>query len=158
MGGNAKMDDDMKQILNVIQSDFSLESRPFLKLANQLNITEEEVILSIAELKRLGYIRRLGGVFDSRNLGYRSVLCALSVPEDKIFEVAEMINTYHGVTHNYLRNHEYNMWFTLTAPTSTYLTNILEEIKIKTNIQEIMTLNALNTFKIKVNFKLKGEE
>ena len=110
------MDKINKNLLNLIQSNFPIESRPFLKIANELDISENQVIDMIKELENDGYIKRIGGIFDSRKLGYSSTLCAIKVPFDRITEVAEIINSYNGVTHNYIRNHSYNMWFTVIAP------------------------------------------
>lgn len=143
-------------LLNIMQDDFPIESRPFLTLANKLDMTEEEVIELIKKFKELGYIRRLGGVFDSGRLGYTSTLCAVEVPEERVEEVASIINGYSGVTHNYLRMHKYNMWFTLTVSTSESIEDTLEEIKNSIKINNILVLNSLNTFKIKVNFNVEG--
>ncbi|WP_070000021.1 siroheme decarboxylase subunit alpha [Cellulosilyticum sp. I15G10I2] len=151
------MEDNARRLLNKLQIDFPLESRPFLTIAKELDMTEDEVILLINQLKNKGYIRRLGGVFDSKRLGYSSTLCAMEVPEDRIEEVACMINSYQGVTHNYLRSHGYNMWFTLTALDINSIRDIVDEIKYKTKINHVMVLSAVNTFKIRVNFNIKGE-
>ncbi len=150
------MEENATKLLNIIQNEFPLESRPFLALANQLNMTEEEVIEIIKQSKENGYIRRLGGVFDSKSLGYTSTLCAVQVPEHRIEEVTNIINSYPGVTHNYLRNHNYNMWFTLTAQSIKRLEAIVNEIKSKTGIINIIVLPSTNTFKIKVNFNIEG--
>lgn len=150
------MNENAVNLLNIIQDDFPLESRPFLALANKLNMTEEDVIEVIKEFKKEGYIRRLGGVFDSKGLGYKSTLCAAQVPKDRVKEVASIINSYSGVTHNYLRNHSYNMWFTLTAPSTEQLELIFDEIKSKTNVDDIIPLTSTNTFKIRVNFNVEG--
>jgi len=150
------MEENATKLLNIIQNEFPLESRPFLALANQLNMTEEKVIEIIKQSKENGYIRRLGGVFDSKSLGYTSTLCAVQVPEHRIEEVTNIINSYPGVTHNYLRNHNYNMWFTLTAQSIKWLEVIVNEIKSRTGITNIIVLPSTNTFKIKVNFNIEG--
>ncbi|MBX4261863.1 winged helix-turn-helix transcriptional regulator [Clostridium estertheticum] len=149
------MDETNKNLLNLIQSNFPIESRPFLKIANKLNISENQVIDMIKELKNDGYIKRIGGIFDSRKLGYSSTLCAIKVPLDRITEVAEIINSYHGVTHNYIRNHSYNMWFTVIAPSIVEVKEFLNDIKIKTDIDEIIELPVVNLFKINVVFNIK---
>lgn len=148
------MGKDELKLLNMIQEDFPLESRPFLALANKMNTTEEEVIELIKEFKEKGYIRRLGGVFDSKKLGYKSTLCAMEVPEHKIEAAANIVNSYPGVTHNYLRNHYYNMWFTITAQSEEAMERIIDEIKLKTGIDNLISLTSTNTFKIKVNFNV----
>ena len=150
------MDKNSKDLLNLIQSNFPLESRPFLKIARQLNISEKQAIDIIKELKSDGYIKRLGGIFDSRKLGYYSTLCAIKVPLQRIPEVAKLINSYNGVTHNYIRNHSYNMWFTVIAPSIEDVKEFLNEVKIKTDIEEIIELPMINSFKINVIFNVKG--
>ncbi|MFT5874932.1 MAG: DNA-binding Lrp family transcriptional regulator [Clostridium sp.] len=149
------MDKISKDLLNLIQSNFPLESRPFLKLATELNISEKQVIDIIKDLKNNGYIKRLGGIFDSEKLGYYSTLCAIKVPLDRITEVAMIINSYNGVTHNYIRNHSYNMWFTVIAPSVEAVKAFLNDIKIKTNIEDIIELPMVNLFKINVIFDIK---
>ncbi|MCB2352705.1 Lrp/AsnC family transcriptional regulator [Clostridium estertheticum] len=149
------MDKTKKILLNLIQSNFPIESRPFKKIANELDISENQVIDMIKELKNDGYIKRIGGIFDSRKLGYSSTLCAIKVPFDRITEVAEIINSYNGVTHNYIRNHSYNMWFTVIAPSIVEVKEFLNDIKIKTDIDEIIELPVVNLFKINVVFNIK---
>ncbi|MPQ30894.1 Lrp/AsnC family transcriptional regulator [Clostridium estertheticum] len=149
------MDKTNKNLLNLIQSNFPIESRPFLKIANELDISENQVIDMIKELKNDGYIKRIGGIFDSRKLGYSSTLCAIKVPLDRITEVAEIINSYNGVTHNYIRNHSYNMWFTVIAPSIIEVKEFLNDIKVKTDIDEIIELPVVNLFKINVVFNIK---
>jgi len=144
-----------KDLLNLIQSNFPLESRPFLKIAKELNISEIEVIDIIKELKSSGYIKRIGGIFDSRKLGYYSTLCAIKVPLDKITEVAKLINSNKGVTHNYIRDHSYNMWFTVIAPSIEEVKEFLDNIKIKTHIKDIIELPVVQLFKISVIFNIK---
>ncbi|MBU3153981.1 Lrp/AsnC family transcriptional regulator [Clostridium estertheticum] len=149
------MDKINKNLLNLIQSNFPIESRPFLKIANELNISENQVIDMIKDLKNDGYIKRIGGIFDSRKLGYSSTLCAIKVPLDRITEVADIINSYNGVTHNYIRNHSYNMWFTVIAPSIVEVKEFLNDIKIKTDINDIIELPVVNLFKINVVFNIK---
>jgi DNA-binding Lrp family transcriptional regulator len=149
-----KIEKKVTELLNIIQKDFPVESRPFLKIGNKIGMSEDEVIELIKLCQDKGYIRRFGGIFDSKNLGYVNTLCAMSVPDSNIEEIASIVNCYPGVTHNYLRNHTYNMWFTVTAISRVRLEEVIEEIRNKTHIHNIMVLNSLNTFKIKVNFNL----
>ena len=144
-----------KELINLIQANFPIESRPFLKLANELGITEEQVINIIKELKDNNYIKRLGGIFDSKKLGYHSTLCAMRVPPNRISEVAMLINSHNGVTHNYIRNHYYNMWFTIIALSVEEIREFLNDIKLKTDIQELIELPATRLFKINVKFDIK---
>jgi len=80
----------------------------------------------------------------------------MEVSENKIVEVSQVVNSYPCVTHNYLRNHKYNMWFTMIVPSRFILDTYINEIKTKTGINEIMILNSLQTFKINVNLSIKG--
>lgn len=146
------MDEKDRQLLYYTQQNFPIESRPFLVLAKKLDITEEEVIERIKKLKEKKYIRKIGAMFDSKKLGYCSTLCAIKVPKDRVREVAAIINSYEGVTHNYLREHSYNMWFTLIAASKGKLQKILKEMKEKTQIDAMINLPAIKNLKIKVVF------
>ncbi len=152
------MEDIMQSLLDRIQDDFPLSSRPFLQLAAEFGNTEDEIIKRIQVLKDEGYIRRLGGVFDSKSLGYTSALCGAEIEECFIEEATQVINSYVGITHNYLRNHRYNMWFTVTAGSESQLETILEEIKHKGIIKDLLVLKSIKTFKIRVRFGLKEGE
>lgn len=154
---DAKMKEHERKLLNRIQSNIPLESRPYSAIGKELNMTEEEVILTIIKLKQQGYVRRIGGIFDSKSLGFISVLCAAEVPEAYIDLAAQSINSLSGVTHNYLRNHRYNIWFTLTVPSESMIKETINWIKSETGIENIICLKAAHTYKIQVNFKLEGE-
>lgn len=143
-----------KKLLNLIQTNFPIVPEPYKELARKMGTTEEEIINRLQALQKSGIIRRLGGIFDSRKVGYTGTLCAIKVPPEKIEAVAEVINQYPGVTHNYLRNHEYNMWFTLLAESTEKIEEIITEIQEKTGIREILNLPASRIFKIRVNFEL----
>lgn len=151
------MDEIDKKILNAIQKGLTIESRPFLVLAKELHITEEEVISRIQNLKQKKYIRRLGGIFDSKKLGYCSTLCAVSVPEERIEELSKIINSYSEVTHNYVREHYYNMWFTIIASSRDRIEEIIYNIKSETGIQNVIIFTAIRLFKIKATFKIVEE-
>ncbi|MDD4334646.1 MAG: Lrp/AsnC family transcriptional regulator, partial [Desulfotomaculaceae bacterium] len=119
-----------------------------------LGINEEDVLARLRNMIDNGLIRRLGGIFDSRMLGYHSTLCAMQVDENRIGEVAAVVNSYPGVTHNYLREHKFNMWFTSTAPSKKELDEFITKIKKDTGINDILVLPAQKLFKIRVNFDL----
>lgn len=147
-------DETDRKLLRLLQASLPIVSEPYRKLGEDLGISETEVIVRLKLMVNNGIIRRLGGVFDSRKLGYSSVLCAMEVPEERIDEVAEVVNSYTGVTHNYLREDPINMWFTLLAPSGDKLDETLHKIKERTGIQEILTFPAENIYKIRVNFDL----
>jgi DNA-binding Lrp family transcriptional regulator len=146
------MDDLDKKILNNIQTAFPIEQEPFKVIGEEIGTSEQEVLIRIKKMKNEGIIRRIGAVFDPQKLGYVSTLCAARVPADKLKEFVEVVNAYTGVTHNYRRNHEYNVWFTFIAPTGEELQNSINEIRQKTGIADILSMRARRTFKIDAKF------
>jgi len=148
------MDDIDREILNKIQSGFPVKPRPFMEIGKSLDLTEEQVIARIKKLQVAGIIRRIGGNFVSKKLGFTSTLCAARVPENKIEEFVKKVNSYKGVTHNYLRNHDYNIWFTFIAPSMDLISLYLQEISDTTDVHDILNLSAINMFKIKVDFRV----
>ncbi|MFZ5644021.1 MAG: AsnC family transcriptional regulator [Bacillota bacterium] len=143
-----------RELLNRIQSDFPVAAEPYKELAEYLGTTEEDILARIKRFIDSKTIRRLGGIFDSRKLGYTGTLCAMKVPPEKIEAVSGIVNSYPGVTHNYLREHDYNMWFTLLVPEIKDIETILGEISARAGITEIISLPAVRLFKIRVNFDL----
>jgi len=149
------MDNIDKKLLSIIQKDFPVSSRPFQEIGAMVGITEEETLIRLKKLKEQGIIRRLGGIMDSRKLGYKSTLCAMEVPANRLAQVTEIVNGYIGVTHNYLRNHHYNLWFTLITPSEQHLEKTLKDIEQKTGLK-VYNVPALKLFKIKVDFHVPG--
>ena len=141
-------------ILNRIQSDFPITSRPFLAVAEELGLTEKEVLERVARLKADGVIRRIGGNFVPGKLGFVSTLCAACVPADQIESFAEVVNRYPGVTHNYQRDNTYNVWFTFIAPSMEEIENNLKQIAEDTGIDDILNLPATRVFKIRAEFEV----
>ncbi|HWR05034.1 MAG TPA: AsnC family transcriptional regulator [Humidesulfovibrio sp.] len=147
------MDAYDKQILDIIQSSFPVDPRPYAVVGEAVGLTEAEVLARVRRLKAEGVIRRMGANFGSRELGWKSTLCGAEVPTDKLDLFIAEVNKYQGVTHNYLRDHKFNVWFALIAPTSEAVEAILAEITQKTGV-EIMNLPASKLFKIKVDFAM----
>jgi DNA-binding Lrp family transcriptional regulator len=148
------MDTMDKKILNIIQKDFPLVEEPFNMVAEKVGITEDEVLERITRMKQEGIIRRIGAVFDSKKMGFVSTLCAARVPEEKLKVFVEVVNSYVGVTHNYRRSHEYNVWFTFIASDEETLKQSLAEIHDRTGIADIISMRAVRTFKIDATFEL----
>lgn len=151
------MDNIDKAILNIIQEGIPLESRPFKIVGDKLGITEDEVLDRINNLKNEGYIRKFGGIFNSHNMGYVGTLCGMNVPSEYIEQVAQIVNSYSEVTHNYLRDDIYNMWFTVLSKSNENLQQIIEEIRFKTGIKDMLNLPSKNLYKVKASFKLGGD-
>jgi len=148
------MDDTDRKILNRIQSNFPITSRPYLTIAEELALDESEIIHRLLQLKEKGIIRRIGGNFFPEKLGFVSTLCAAKVPEDKIDAFAEAVSRYPGVTHNYQRDNSFNIWFTFIAPSMEEIEEKLEEISRNTGVEDIINLPATKVFKIKAHFDL----
>jgi len=148
------MDAIDRKIINAIQSNFPISLQPYQELGKQLHLAPDEVLKRVKVLKAASIIRRIGGNFHSHRLNYTSTLCAARVPEDKIEHFVEVVNSYPGVTHNYLRKHDYNLWFTFIAPSTSNIENALKEISEKTGVKEVYSLPAVRMFKIRVDFEV----
>ncbi len=148
------MDEIDKKILNILQKEFPLEEQPYLIVGERCGISEDEVIRRVQRMKDEGIIRRIGAVFDGTKLGRVSTLCAARVPEEQIDNFVAVVNANKNVTHNYRRNNEYNIWFTVSAASADELENFLREIKEKTGVTDILDMRAIRTFKINASFDL----
>ncbi|TDO93929.1 DNA-binding Lrp family transcriptional regulator [Halanaerobium saccharolyticum] len=146
-----------KKILDRLQMGLELEASPFQKMAAELGIEAEKLLQRIKKLKKEGYIRRLGGVFRSSRLGYKSTLIALEVEEENFYQVAEIINQHSGVTHNYRRDHQLNLWFTLSTASELERENFLAQIKALPGVKELYQLPKEKFFKLNVFFKMEEE-
>lgn len=149
-----KLDDLDRQLLNIIQSGFPLVSRPYQQLAEKIGISEEEAFARITAMRKSGLIRRLGANFQSSELGFVSTLCAARVPSEVLDNFIALVNEIPGVTHNYERKHEYNIWFTLISRSASEAQSILDMITEKTGIA-ILNLPATRLYKIKVDFQME---
>ena len=143
-----------KRLLNILQGNLPLCSRPFSRLGEMLDTTEEHVLRRLNELKREGYLRRIGTFFNSEQLGYHGTLIALRVAEGNLADVAQAVNRYVGATHNYEREGDYNLWFTLLTPSRTAEEKILAEVAALPGVEGLMSLKANHRYKINVQFKL----
>ena len=149
-----ELDPTDSAILNRIQSDFPITSRPWLTVADELDLTEKEVLDRVTRLKADGIIRRIGGNLVPGKLGFVSTLCAASVPADKIDHFAEIVNRYPGVTHNYQRDNTYNVWFTFIAPSRDEIEKNLKQIAEDSGVDDILNLPATKVFKIRAQFEV----
>jgi DNA-binding Lrp family transcriptional regulator len=143
-----------RRILGIIQSAFPLEPRPYAVIGGEIGLTEAEVFERVRRLKATKIIRRLGANFQSAGLGFHSTLCAAKVPEKELDAFAAEVRRHVGVTHNYLRNHEYNVWFTCIGPSREAVSSLIEEISRKTGIA-VLNLPAKRLYKIKVDFQME---
>lgn len=147
------------ELLFEIQNDFPVTQRPFKAVAEKLNTTEEEVLSLVQKLKEDKIIRQTSAIFDTKRLGYKSSLVAFKVDENKTDQAANIINAHPGVSHNYLRNHDYNIWFTMAvAPDSKLgLEKTIEILKERTGAEDAIILPTLKMFKISVKMDTTGK-
>ncbi|HML34838.1 MULTISPECIES: Lrp/AsnC family transcriptional regulator [Sporomusa] len=143
-----------KELLNIIQTRLPLESRPYAKVAQWLEAEESTVLERLNWLKDNGYIRRFGAFFDSACLGYVSTLAAVKVRPEQVAAVAQAVNAYSGVTHNYERESEYNLWFTLLTADQAEQDRVLAAIRSLPGVEGLLSLPAIEKYKVSVEFSL----
>ncbi|MFH1454189.1 MAG: Lrp/AsnC family transcriptional regulator [Armatimonadota bacterium] len=141
-----------KKLLNILQDDFPVTERPYKKISEKVNITEAKVIDIIKKFKKKGLIRRITPSFNSDKTGRKVVLAACAVSGSKIKKTAEIINKFPEVTHNFLRDGEYNIWFTVSASSKKRLKDILKQIEAKTKLK-LQVFPGVKTYKM--NFTIK---
>ena len=151
---SSQMDTIDKRLLDIIQTGFPICPHPYAELGRQLGLTEAEALARVRALRGLGIIRRLGANFRSNALGFTSTLCAASVPEDRLDAFVAEVNSHVGVTHNYLRKHHYNVWFTVISPSAEALEALLAGITERTGVR-VLNLPATRMYKIRVDFQME---
>ncbi len=153
-----QIDEVDRKILMLLQKGIPFCNRPYQQMAEEIgDISEADVIRRIGILKQENIIRRMSGFFNSRKLGYTSVLCAIQVPETQIKTVAELLDRFPGITHNYLRQHAYNMWFTLICGSEEEMETILQIIEQSEYVDRVLRFYSEKRFKIDVTFDLQKE-
>ena len=159
-GGSAvPLDDTDRQLLNLLQGRFALEPRPFARVAELAEIGEGEVLARTQRLLDDRIIRQVTPIFDTRVLGYSSMLVAAKVDAENPHRAAKVVNSHPGVSHNYLRDHEFNMWFTVaTEPDSRLgLQGTLEVLRRLTGAESVRQLPTLKLFKIRMDLEMEGD-
>jgi DNA-binding Lrp family transcriptional regulator len=146
-----------RKLLNLVQTGFPLCREPFAELGSVLDISEDEVLKRLQGLKKEKIIRIINAVFESARLGYHSTLVAMHVDEQHVEEAAAFINRQAGVSHNYLRNHYFNLWFTLSAPRNTSLDVVAAQLGEAVASEHTLSLPARQVFKIMVYFNMLDE-
>lgn len=158
-GAAVPLDELDKKLLNLCQSRFALEPRPFKRVAELAGSDEDEVMRRVQRLLDERIIRQVTPIFDTRVLGYTSMLVAAKVDPENPWRAADVINAHPGVSHNYLRNHEFNIWFTIaTEPDSKLgLEGTLEVLAAEAGAESVRQLPTLRLFKINMNLEMEGD-
>jgi len=161
-GGSAiPLDDTDKRLMNLLQSNFALVPEPFAPVAEEAGITVDDALARTQRLLDGRIIREITPIFDTRALGFDSMLVAAKVDADNPHRAAKIINSHPGVSHNYLRTHEFNLWFTIATPPDSDLglQGSLEVLQELTGAESIRQLPTLKLFKINMNLEMeKGTE
>jgi siroheme decarboxylase len=158
MQANQQLNEIDRKLLNDIQWIFPLADRPYLELGKKHNLSEEEVMRRITDLRNMGLVRQINAIFDTRRLGYKSALIAFAVTPDKLDIVAEKINEHPGVSHNYERNHEYNMWFTLAVSPDADMKIELDRMAALDGVVKYRLLPTLKMYKIGVKLDMVNSD
>ncbi len=157
-GAAIPLDETDKRLMNALQSSFPLAERPFAGVAEQAGLELDDVLERTQRLLDGRIIREITPIFDTRALGYSSMLVAAKVDEDNPHRAAKIINSHPGVSHNYLRTHEFNLWFTIATPPDSELgvAGTLELLQELTGATSIRQLPTLCLFKINMNLEMEG--
>jgi DNA-binding Lrp family transcriptional regulator len=157
-GSAVPLDETDKKLLNLMQGSFALRPDPFAGVAELAGIEESEVLERVKYLLDKRIIREITPIFDTRALGYSSMLVAAKVDASNPHRAAQFINSHPGVTHNYLRNHDFNLWFTLAVEPGSKLglDGTLDVMAAKTGAESIRQLPTLKLFKIRMDLEMEG--
>jgi DNA-binding Lrp family transcriptional regulator len=158
-GAAIALDDVDRRLLNLMQGSFPIASRPYQRVAELGEVTEEEVMRRVRHLLDKRIIRQVTPIFDTRALGYSSMLVAAKVDPEHPHRAAQVINSHPGVSHNYLRNHEFNLWFTIaTEPDSKLgLQGTLDVLAREAGAESVRQLPTLKLFKIRMDLEMEGD-
>lgn len=144
-----------KQLLNILQGGVQFVPKPYEAMGKQLGVSEDRVISRLQELKKDGFIRKVGAFFNSDKLGYSGTLVAAKIEPDYVEDVATKINEYPEITHNYQRSCGYVLWFTAITNNDERRNQILSEIRALPGVISLLDLYSQKKYKINVQFKLK---
>lgn len=151
-----ELDQIDRSLVNLMQKDFPLVEEPFAELGSRLGLSEPDTLGRVGQLCDKNIIRILGPVFNSRALGYQSTLVAMRVPDKRIEKAAQIVSQHLGVGHNYQRDHQYNLWFTLAIRGDVDLKEALREFDEQIQPEAMFELPATKLFKIRLFFDMEG--
>lgn len=143
------MNETMKKLLSSVQQGLPISSHPYRDLGEKIGLSEDEVILSLARMRKSGLLKRMDFCIDTRRLGLVSTLVGCRIPKDNITRAGRVLANYGNITHNYLRKHRLNMWFTLSAASGKKLNQALREIKNALAPEEFVSLPTQKVYKLK---------
>jgi siroheme decarboxylase len=145
-----------KLLLTVLQDRFPLADRPFAAIGDELGCSEGEAVARTRALREAGIVRQIGAIFDTRRLGYTSALIACEVDPERLTAVAQEVSRHPGVSHNYARDHRFNLWFTLGLPPGSDLAQEAARLTAQPGVRRMLLLPMARAFKIDVRFDFGG--
>lgn len=151
-----EFDATSRQLLDLMQEDFPLVDRPYAALGERLGISEAEALERLREARAAGVVRQICAIYDTKALGYSSALVAMSVAPERLARAAAVINAHPGVSHNYKRNHDFNMWFTVAMPPGEDLDAVIDRLHVLAGAESTRPMPTLNLFKIGVTLDMSG--
>lgn len=156
----ARPDDADRDLLNALQAGIALERHPYAEVGARVGMDEDEVLRRLDRLKQGGVVRQLSAIFDTRALGYESSLVAARYPDDRLFEAADIVGGHPGVSHNYRRNHAFNLWFTVAVEPDSRLglEGTVERLREATEAESMRLLPTIKLYKINVQLDMTGKQ
>lgn len=152
-----KIDETTARLLNGMQDNFPLVERPYAEIGARIGISEDDAVARVREARAAGLIRQICGIFDTKTLGYSSALVATKVAADRLAHAAKVVNAHPGVSHNYRRNHEFNMWYTVAMPPGADLSAVIARLCELSGAESMREMPTLRLFKIGVTLDIAGE-
>ncbi len=153
-----QLDSIDRKLVNLMQHAFPVVSRPWQALAEQTGTTESDVMRRVARLREIGVVRQISPIFDTRKLGYKSSLVAVRVDPARLDDAAAVINSHPGVSHNYRRDHYFNMWFTIAVPPDGDLESEVARLTERAGVEKVRLLPTLKMYKIAVKLNMEEDE
>jgi DNA-binding Lrp family transcriptional regulator len=157
VGMNDALTDLDRELLNAVQWDFPLDARPYAVLAERLGLSEPELRERVAHVKDAGVLRQLSAIFDTRALGYGSSLVAAKIDADRVDDAAAVMSAHPGVSHNYKRNHAFNLWYTIAVPPGDVLEDHVDVLHRDSGALVTRILPTLQLYKIGVKLDMTGK-
>lgn len=145
-------------LLNRVQKDIPIVARPYRVLAQEVGLSEAEVLAILRDEKAKGVLRQISAIFDTRTLGYQSSLVAVKADPERLDEVAAVVNAHPGVSHNYKRNHDFNLWYTVAVPPESDLAAHVQKLHELSGASLTRLMPTLHLYKIGVEFDMTGKE
>lgn len=154
---HATLDEMTARVLNELQDHYPLVERPYAEVGARLGISEDETLTRLRDARAAGVVRQVCAIFDTKALGYASALVAARVAPERLEAAAAVVNAHPGVSHNYRRNHDFNMWYTVAMPPGHDLGAVIERLEALSGAESMRSMPTLRLFKIGVTLDMSGE-